>query len=263
VATDSKAVDKRAGGSVGETGAQSSVTKVRPRPEGLLPHSQALRDASSEDKNRVLNVAEGFFPEKSHISELSHQTRGWWIPYATVLLEGEKATKGVIQGLVEMYKPTVDAQVKDLEERQAFDFAIKQTEIEKEDLARSKTEKHEDQRIAREDKKLAEDLADQQQEREIARERWEHEKAKDNILLANRSRRENVVLGMAVISFFLVVAACVVGLASENHVLAGSSGGTALAMLGVVLGRSWLDHKQSAAIAKQLAGETTAPPPDN
>jgi hypothetical protein len=201
-------------------------------------------------------VAEGFFPEKSHISELSHQTRGWWIPYATVLLEGEKATKGVIQGLVEMYKPTVDAQVKDLEERQAFDFAVKQTEIEKEDLGRVKEE-------GREDQKLAENLADQKQKREIDRERWDQQKAKEETLLANRSRRENVVLYMSVIAFLLVVAACVIGLASSNHVLAGSSGGTALAMLGIVLGRVWLDHKQGVVLAKQLTGEITAPPLDS
>jgi len=245
VTDDPQGVSKRTDGSAIGAGDDTPIDANRIRPVGMLPRGMAQREASEENRQHVLDLAEALFPGVDHIDHLGLTDRRFWIHTANLFLRDDLVDP-LFARFSEAFAPAVDAEVDDILARREFDFENERRRTDRDAQER-------DEKKRRRNQRHQEACQERAQDREIARERWDVERQEWQTHLRNGSLREMIVLGMAVAGFLLVFAICIVGLLNESVVVAGGSAGSLLAIaVGVVFQQIRQDQKQGLAVLASI-----------
>lgn len=241
--------------------AAESGTEQAVRPVEILPRLPGV-EIKEEDRDLALDLAEYAFPGVTHIDQLTKDQKSWWILVAGRVLRGNEAIVRYVEAFSKVFRPSVDAQVKDILRRQELDFAdkarrataeeterrnreVREREMHKANLRRLAQQGKEDKERWRQEKKERDkSLELEGQERET---RLQLEAEERRSKMRNSSRREHLAMGMAAITFACAVAAFIVGLANGEGWVIGGSGITGVAAL--------------LTIVKLLLSENRLPPP--
>lgn len=205
----------------------------------MLPLGMAQKEATEEDRELVLDLAESFYPEVEHFTQLNKTEQKFWLSLATSVLRGTYFSR-LSTKFGEVLTPGVNAEIEDLSERRKFDLANKERRIELDVQERDQRDRHREQKREEEHRK-------HDQKIRIADEEWEVSRQERLTNLANRSLREKVVLAMAVVVFLLALVLCVLGLLSHRGYVGGSGGGLAVVVLGILFRQVRHDQKQGMA----------------
>ena len=208
----------------------------RDRPVGMLPLGLAQQEATEEDRELVLDLAESIYPEVQHYTQLNKSEQKFWLSLALSVLRGTYFSR-LSTKFGEVLTPGVNAEIEDLTERRKFDLANKERRIDLDVQERDQRDRHREQKREEEHRK-------NDQKIRIFGDEWEVRKLEQLTNLANRSLREKVVLGMAVVVFLLALVFCVLGLLSHRSYVGGSGGGLAVLVLGILFRQVRHDQKQ-------------------
>jgi hypothetical protein len=261
VAADPKAEGKQADGSVVKSGEQTPGTQIsrgasdpegvrewdRQLPWEMLPRNQAAEHATLEDKEFVLNLAEGLHSGKTHIDQIeSAEEKRWWIMVSTGLLLGDDRVSEWVEQFAKVWLPAVEAQADDVLKRQ-LDFENKRRTLFYEGLEQLHRKQLKEEKQEEKRRKNNVDLS-------LVEKRWDLEEAERRNALTHRDTRENlrerrekVFLVMTVIGALLAAGICTFGVIGGEGYVAGGSGSMALGILASILYQVRQDGKQGMA----------------